>query len=109
MEKPSSSVSSGNISPAIVGPSKDTKEVYVIAGMVLILAIAIGAIWFYSQELVVSPANGSNNQLTDKQVSALLKDTRATSKLSEPILHQHLVTASRYKSDSIPADIYVDR
>jgi len=28
MQKPSSSVSSGNISPAIVGPSKDTKEVY---------------------------------------------------------------------------------
>ena len=40
MQKPSSSVSSENISPAIVGPSKDTKEVYVIGGLVLILAIA---------------------------------------------------------------------
>ena len=61
MQKPSSPVSSGNISPAIVGPNKDTKEVYVIGGLVLILAIAIGAVWFYSQELVVSSANGSNN------------------------------------------------
>ena len=48
MEKPSSSVSSGNISPAIVGPSKDTKEVYVIGGLVLCLAVAIGAFWYYS-------------------------------------------------------------
>src|SRR5437763_1541458 len=53
MEKPSSSVSSGNISPSIVGPSKDSKEVYVIGGVVLILAIAIGAVWFYSQEFLV--------------------------------------------------------
>src|SRR5437867_4273024 len=108
MEKPSSSVSTGNISPAIVGPSKDTKEVYVIGGMVLILAIAIGAVWFYSQELVVSPANGSNNQLTDKQVSALLKNARATSLLSEPILHNQLIPASSYNSDSIHTDIYFE-
>ena len=108
MEKPSSSVSSGNISPAIVGPSKDSKEVYVIGGLVLILAIAIGVVWFYSQELVVSPANGSNNQLTDKQVSALLKNASATSQLSEPILHNQLVPASNYKSDSIHTDIYFE-
>ena len=103
MEKPSSSVSSGNISPAIVGPSKDTKEVYVIGGLVLILAIAIGAVWFYSQELVVSSANSSNNQLTDKQVSTLLKNTSATSPLVEPI-----VPTSSYKSDSIHTDIYFE-
>lgn len=108
MEKPSSSVSSGNLSPAIVGPSKDSKEVYVIGGVVLILAIAIGAVWFYSQELVVSSANGSNSQLTDKQVSTLLKDTSTTSQLSEPILHNQLVPASSYKSDSIHTDIYFE-
>ena len=44
MQKPSSSVSSGNISPAIVGPSKDTKEVYVVGGVVLALAIVIGSL-----------------------------------------------------------------
>ena len=48
MKKPSSSVSSGNISPAIVGPDKGTKEVYVLGGLVLSLAIVIGAFWFYS-------------------------------------------------------------
>jgi len=108
MKKPSSSVSSGNISPAIVGPNKDTKEVYVVGGLVLILAIAIGAVWFYSQDLMVSSANGSNNQLTDKQVTTLLKNTSATSPLSEPIVHNQIVPASRYKSDSIHTDIYFE-
>ena len=37
MQNPSSSVSSGNISPAIVGSEKGTKEVYVIGGVVLSL------------------------------------------------------------------------
>jgi peptidoglycan-associated lipoprotein len=107
MLKPSS-VSSGNISPAIVGPSKDTKEVYVIGGLVLILAIAIGAVWFYSQDLMVSSVNGSNSQLTDKQVTTLLKNTSATSPLSEPILPNQIVPASSYKSDSINTDIYFE-
>ena len=48
MQKPSSSVSSGNISPAIVGPDKGTKEVYVLGGLVLSLAIVIAAFWYYS-------------------------------------------------------------
>lgn len=108
MEKPSSSVSSGNIAPAIVGPSKDSKEVYVIGGLVLILAIAIGAIWLYSSNFGVSSANGSNNQLTDKQVSTLLKNTSETSPRSEPIVHKQIVPASSYKSDSIHTDIYFE-
>ena len=108
MQKPSSSVSSGNISPAIVGPNKDGKEVYVVGGLVLILAIAIGAVWFYSQDLMVSSANGSNNQLTDKQVTTLLKSTSTTSPLSEPIVHNQIVPASSYKSDSLHTDIYFE-
>ena len=90
------------------GPSKDTKEVYVIGGLVLVLAIAIGAVWFYSQDLVVSSANGSNNQLTDNQVTNVLKNTSATSPLIEPIVHNQIVPASSYKSDSIHTDIYFE-
>ena len=48
MQNPSSPVSSGNISPAIVGPSKDTNEVYLVGGLVAVVAIIIGAFWFYS-------------------------------------------------------------
>ena len=105
MQKPSS-VSSGNISPAIVGPSKDSKEVYVVGGLVLFLAIAIGAVWFYSQELVVSSANSSNNQLTNAQVTNVLKT--GTTPLSELVVHNQIFPASSYKSDSIHTDIYFE-
>lgn len=108
MQKPSSAVSSGNISPAIVGPDKGTKEVYVVGGMVLILAVAIGAVWFYSQDLVVSSANGSNNQLTDKQVSTILKTTSTTSPLSEPITKTVATKASPAVGDIIHTDIYFE-
>jgi len=91
-----------------VGPNKDGKEVYVVGGLVLILAIAIGAVWFYSQELVVPSENSSNSQLTDKQVSTLLKNTSATSPLSEPIVHNQMVPTSSYKSDSVHTDIYFE-
>jgi len=91
-----------------VGPNKDGKEVYVVGGLVLILAIAIGAVWYYSQDLMGSSATSSNNQMTNNQVSTLLKNTSATSPLSEPIVHNQIVPASSYKSDSIHTDIYFE-
>ena len=83
MQKPSS-VSSGNISPAIVGPNKDMKEVYVVGGLVFSLAIVIAAFWFYSQDLAVS-STGQNDPLTDNQVTSLLKNQNPPSPLSEPL------------------------
>ena len=69
MQKPSSSVSSGNISPAIVGPSKDTKEVYVIGGLVLSLAIVIGAFWYYSGQDQSFASKTPAETLTNAQVT----------------------------------------
>ena len=50
MQNPSSSVSAGNMSPTVVGPDKGTKEVYLVGGMVLVLATAFGAFWYRSEE-----------------------------------------------------------
>jgi len=108
MQKPSSSVSSGNISPAIVGPNKDSKEVYVVGGLVLILAIAIGAVWLYSQDQMASSANGSNNQLTDNQVSTLLKNQSATSPPSAPLTRAVAIGASATIGDIVHTDIYFE-
>jgi peptidoglycan-associated lipoprotein len=106
MQKPSSSVSSGNISPAIVGPNKDSKEVYVIGGLVLILAIAIGAVWFYSGQEQSFASKTAAEPLTNTQVTNVLKTS--TTPLSEPIVHNQIVPASGYKSDSIHTDIYFE-
>jgi peptidoglycan-associated lipoprotein len=106
MQKPSSSVSSGNISPAIVGPSKDTKEVYVIGGLVLGLAVAIGAFWYYSGQDQSFASKTPAETLTNAQVTNVLKTS--TTPLVEPIVHNQIVPASGYKSDSIHTDIYFE-
>ncbi|MBX3331577.1 MAG: OmpA family protein [Nitrospira sp.] len=48
MQQGSSQVSSGNITPT-VGPQRDTKEVIVLAGVVLFLGGLLAAAWLYSQ------------------------------------------------------------
>ena len=106
MQKPSSSVSSGNISPAIVGPNKDTKEVYVIGGLVLGLAVAIGAFWYYSGQDQSFASKTPAETLSNAQVTNVLKTS--TTQLVEPILHNQIVPASSYKSDSIHTDIYFE-
>ena len=106
MQKPSSSVSSGNISPAIVGPDKGTKEVYVLGGLILSLAIVIGVFWYYSGQdqpfLSKSPAE----TLTNAQVTNVLKTS--TAPIAEPVVNRTIVPASNFKPDSIHTDIYFE-
>ena len=106
MEKPSSSVSSGNISPAIVGPSKDTKEVYIIGGVVAILALVIGAFWYYSGQDQSFASKTPAETLTNAQITTVLKT--GTTPLVEPLVHNQSVPVVGYKSDSIHTDIYFE-
>lgn len=106
MQKPSV-VSSGNISPAIVGPNKDMKEVYILGGLVFGLAIVIGASWFYSQDLAVSSATSSADSLTDNQVSTLLKNQSIPSPLSEPLSKTGGGTAAT-AGDVVHTDLYFE-
>jgi peptidoglycan-associated lipoprotein len=106
MQKPSSPVSSGNISPAIVGPSKDTKEVYVIGLGVLGLAIVIGAFWYFSGQGQSYATKAPVETLTNAQVANVLKTS--TTPPIEPIVHSPTVPASSVKPDSIHTDIYFE-
>ena len=106
MQNPSSSVSSGNISPAIVGPSKDTKEVYVIGLGVLGLAIVIGAFWYFSGQSQSYVPKTPTETVSNAQVTNVLKTS--TTPPVEPILHSQIVPASSYKSDSIHTDVYFE-
>ena len=106
MQNPSSSVSAGNMSPAIVGSDKGTKEVYVIGGAVLIVAMAIGAVWFYSGQGQSYVSKPSTETLSNPQVTNVLK--ASTTPPIEPIVHSQIVPAPSYKSDSIHTDIYFE-
>jgi peptidoglycan-associated lipoprotein len=57
---------------------------------------------------MVSSANGSNGQLTDTQVSTLLKNQSATSPLSEPLTKAVATKASAATGDVVHTDIYFE-
>jgi len=63
MQKGPSQVTSGNIAPAIQGPSKD-KDVFVVAGLVITLAAVIGAFWYYSS-IERQPATVSGTEVSE--------------------------------------------
>ncbi len=106
MQNPSSSVSSGTISPAIVGSDKGTKEVYVIGGVVLGLAIVVGTFWYYSGQGQSYVSKTPAETVSNAQVTNVLKTS--TTPQVEPTVHNQIVPASSYKSDSIHMDIYFE-
>jgi len=107
MQKPtSSSVSSGNISPSIVGPNKEMKEVYMLGGLVLALAIVIAAFWYYSGQDQSFASKSTAETLTNAQVATVLKTSTPT--IAGPVVNRTPVPTSSYKSDSIHTDIYFE-
>ncbi|HZC82281.1 MAG TPA: hypothetical protein VE222_11330, partial [Nitrospiraceae bacterium] len=106
MPNPSSPVSSGNISPAIVGPSKDTKEVYLIGGLVMAVAVVTGGFWYYSGQDQPYASKTQSEPLTNAQVTQVLKTS--TIPPVEPIVHSQSIPAASYKSDSIHTDVYFE-
>ncbi len=106
MQKGPSQVSSGNIAPAIVGPSKD-KDVFVVAGLVVTLASVIGAFWYYSSG--ESKPSAGIDRLTGTEVSETLKNrlplampvSLPAQKIQEP-------TPAPAKPGVIHADLYFE-
>lgn len=73
MQKGPSQVTSGNIAPAISGPAKKDKEVIVVSGLIVSLAVVIGAFWYYSSN--EQPATANPEKLNTSQVSEVLKSS----------------------------------
>ncbi len=95
MQQGSSQVSSGNIAPTM-GPQRDTKEVIVLAGVVLFLGGLLAAAWLYSQSGDQGKAPASTAKMENVQVSDLLKQATVvnqaeasamyTSRVATPVL-----------------------
>ena len=69
---PTASVSSGQVAPTIIGPDRDMKEMYMVSGLVLFLAVVVAAFWFYSQSDEVAHTNRATNSLTNTQLATTL-------------------------------------
>ena len=72
---PTATVSAGPVSPAIMGPERDMKEVYILSGLVEFLAVVVAAFWYYSQADEAAHTNRSAEALNSAQVSQVLKDS----------------------------------
>lgn len=73
MQKGPSQVSSGNIAPTVMGPQRDTKDVMVLAALVLFLAGLIAAAWYYGQMSEQIKINPATEKVDNSNVSELLK------------------------------------
>jgi peptidoglycan-associated lipoprotein len=82
---PTASLSSGQVAPTIMGPGKDSKEIYILGGLILFLAIVIAAFWHFSQADEAAHSNRSTEALTGFQVSQVLKNPTDSLPVSAPV------------------------
>jgi peptidoglycan-associated lipoprotein len=100
MQKGPSQVSSGAIAPTVIGPHKDMKEVYILSGLVLVLAGTIGAFWYYSGQDQSFASRTPAETLSGTQVTNVLKTSAPT---IDPVINTQIA-----KPDSIHTDIYFE-
>lgn len=109
MQQGSAQVSSGNIAPKVEGPQRDTKEVMVLAGVVLFLAGLLAAVWFYSQTGDQAKATPATERLENVYVPDLLKKATGVSQANATMsLPNHVMTPVVSIPDIIHADIYFE-
>ena len=71
---PLASVNAGPVSPTVMGPEKEMKDVYIMSGLVFFLAVVVSAFWYYSQADEAAHSNPSEEALNSAQVAQVLKD-----------------------------------
>ncbi len=109
MQKGPSQVSSGNIAPAVMGPQRDTKDVMILAGLVLFLSGLIAAAWFYgqaSEQIKVTPVT---EKIENGNVSEILKKASALNQAEASTTNSTPVTAPvAGLQDIIHSDVYFE-
>ena len=107
---PTASVSSGQVAPTIIGPDRDMKEMYMVSGLVLFLAVVVAAFWFYSQSDEVAHTNRATNSLTNTQIATTLNaqtDAASTPASVPAMLIEGIPVATR-SSDVLHDDIFFE-
>lgn len=105
MQKGPSQVSSGNIAPTVVGPQSDSKDVMILAGLVLFLGGLLAAAWYYGQadnQVKITPAT---EQVDNANVSEILKKAGALNQAEASTTNPTPVTAP---ATSMPEIIHSD-
>ncbi|MCS6295269.1 MAG: OmpA family protein [Nitrospira sp.] len=104
---PTATISAGPVAPAIVGPDRDMKDVYILSGLIGFLAIVVAAFWYYSQADEAAHSNRSSEALDNSQISQVLKDStdKATVSAAIPITHVETAPLASRSIDILHDDI----
>jgi peptidoglycan-associated lipoprotein len=106
MQQGSSQVVSGNIAPKIGGLQRETKEVIVLAGVVLFIGGLLAAAWFYSQTSDQGKALDTIGKIENAQLSDLLKNAAVVNQPNAS--STRVATPVVSMPDVIHADIYFE-
>lgn len=108
MSHGSSQISSGNIAPT-VGPQKDTKEVIVLAGVVLFLGGLLAAAWLYSQSGDQGKVTPVMDRIEHANVPDSFKKTTVMNYAEASTTHPtQVATLGLSIPDIVHADIYFE-
>jgi peptidoglycan-associated lipoprotein len=110
MQKGPSQVSSGNITPTVMGPQKGGKEVMVLAGLVFFLAGLIAVAWYYGQTSDQIKITYSNEKVDSGNVSDLLKKASGLNQAeaSTTTNSTPLTAPAALAPDIIHSDVYFE-
>lgn len=100
MSQGSSQVSSGNIAPTVRGPERDTKEVMILATIVLFVGGLLAIAWYYGQ----ASDQGKRAPATEKIETATVLNRASASNT----YHTQITAPVLSIPDIIHADIYFE-
>lgn len=109
MQKGPSQVSSGNITPTVMGPQKDTKDIVVLSSLVLILAGLSAVAWIYTETKDPKALTAPTDKVESAKVSEILKKASGLSQAEASISSSTQVTAPvSTMADIIHRDVYFE-
>ncbi|MCS6316690.1 MAG: OmpA family protein [Nitrospira sp.] len=110
-KSPTASIAAGPVSPSlIIGPDKDRKDVYILAGLVFFLAVVVSAFWYYSQVDEAAHSNPSADALNSAQVAQALTNSTDHTSISATITPTHVdnVPVATRSTDILHDDIHFE-
>ncbi len=109
MQKGPSQVSSGNITPTVMGPQKETKDIVILAGLVIALAGLSALAWIYTSTNEPTAIKSPSEKVEPDKVSELLKKASPLTQAEASTTTSLPVTAPAAPSpDIIHSDIYFE-
>ena len=109
MQKGPSQVSSGNITPTVMGPQKETKDIVILSGLVLLLAGLSAVAWIYTGTNEPKALTTSQDKIDPASVSDIFKKASPLTQAEASTTNSMPVTAlAAPLSDIIHSDIYFE-